>query len=93
MFFFITYSKIFFLAIISTFSFSLIKLYNQFYIREKNNVGVWGGGGWEVVNGVLQHFQQYFSFIMAVSFFGGGNRREPPTCRKSLTNYDNNTLV
>jgi len=23
---------------------------------------------------------------VAVSFIGGGNRRKPPTCRKSLTN-------
>jgi hypothetical protein len=29
------------------------------------------------------------SYIMAVSFIGGGNRtwRKPPTCRKSLTNF------
>jgi hypothetical protein len=34
-------------------------------------------------------FQQYFSYIVAVSFIGGGSRRtlrKPPTCRKSLTN-------
>jgi len=24
---------------------------------------------------------------MMVSFIGGGNRRKPPTCRKSLTNF------
>jgi hypothetical protein len=32
------------------------------------------------------YFQQYFSYIMAVSFICGGNRstwRKPPTCRKS----------
>jgi hypothetical protein len=32
------------------------------------------------------HFQQYFSYIVAVSFIGGGNRskqRKPPTCLKS----------
>jgi len=32
-------------------------------------------------------FQQYFSYIMTVSFIGGGNestRRKPPTCRKSF---------
>jgi len=23
-------------------------------------------------------------YIVAVSFIGGGNRRKPPTCRKSL---------
>jgi len=37
-----------------------------------------------LVDGVLRHFQQY---IVAVSFIGGGNRRKPLTCRKSLTNF------
>jgi len=35
-------------------------------------------------------FQQYFSYIMAVSFIGGRNRstrRKPQICRKSLTNF------
>jgi hypothetical protein len=35
-------------------------------------------------------FQQYFSYIVAVSFIGGGNwntRRKPPTCCKTLTNF------
>jgi hypothetical protein len=35
-------------------------------------------------------FQQYFSYIVAVSFIGGGNwstLEKPPTCRKSLTNF------
>jgi hypothetical protein len=39
---------------------------------------------------VLCYFQQYFSYIMAVSFIGGGNRsarRNRLTCRKSLTNF------
>jgi hypothetical protein len=39
-------------------------------------------------DGVKCHFQQYFSYIVAVSFIGGGNRRvqrKPPTCPKSLT--------
>ena len=39
--------------------------------------------------GVKRHFQQLFSYIMAVSFNGGGNQstpRKPTTCRKSLTN-------
>jgi len=34
-----------------------------------------------------RHFQQYFSYIVAVCFIGRGNRRtrrKPPTCRKSL---------
>ena len=41
-------------------------------------------------DGVKRHFQQYFSYIVAVSFIGGGNQRtrsKPPICRKSLTNY------
>ena len=29
----------------------------------------------------------YFSYISAVSLIGGGNRRKPPTCRTSLTNF------
>jgi hypothetical protein len=38
----------------------------------------------------LYGVQQYFSYIVAVSFIGGGNRRtqrKPPTCRKSQTNF------
>jgi hypothetical protein len=34
-------------------------------------------------------FQQYFSYIVMVSFIGGGNwstRRKPLTCRKSQIN-------
>jgi hypothetical protein len=46
--------------------------------------------GW-LVHGVFKrHFQQYVSYIVAVSFIGGGNqgtRRKPPTCRKLLTNF------
>ena len=40
--------------------------------------------------GVYRHFQQYFSYIVAVSFIGGGNQstqRKPPTCRMSPTNF------
>jgi len=36
-----------------------------------------------------RHFQQYFSYIGAVSFVGGGKRStwiKAPTCRKPLTN-------
>jgi hypothetical protein len=38
----------------------------------------------------LYHFQQYFSYIMATSFSGGGSRstrREPPTMGKQLVNF------
>jgi len=36
------------------------------------------------------NFQQYFSYIVAVSFISGGNRstsRKPLTYRKSLTDF------
>jgi hypothetical protein len=42
-----------------------------------------------MVRVVVFNFQQYFSYIVAISFIGGGNRstrRKPPTCTKSLTN-------
>jgi hypothetical protein len=35
--------------------------------------------------GVKHHFQQYFSYILAVSFIGEGNQRsrtKPPTCKE-----------
>ena len=41
-----------------------------------------------IVNGWFMVFQQYFSYIVAVSFICGWNRRarrKPLTCRKSLT--------
>jgi hypothetical protein len=37
-------------------------------------------------DGVLRHFQQYFSYIVAVSFIGRvtwRTRKKPPTCRNS----------
>jgi hypothetical protein len=40
--------------------------------------------------GVQRHFQQYFSYIVAVSFIGRGNRstrKKPPACHKLLTNF------
>ena len=36
---------------------------------------------------VKRHFQQYFNYIVAVSFIGGGNRSKPTICRKSMTNF------
>jgi hypothetical protein len=38
---------------------------------------------WFMVYGVLRHFQQYVSYIVAVSFIDGLNRitrSKPPTC-------------
>jgi hypothetical protein len=46
-------------------------------------------------DGVQRHFQRYFSYTMAVSFIGGGNRRtrrKPSTRRKSLTNLSHNVV-
>jgi len=43
-----------------------------------------------LIFGVLCHFQQYFSYIMATSFSVGGSQstlREPPTMGKQLVNY------
>ena len=34
----------------------------------------------------------YFSYIAADSFIGGGNRRKPPTCRKSLINLSHKVV-
>ena len=48
-----------------------------------------------VMVSVQPHFQQYFSFIIAVSFISGGNRstwRKPPTCRKSNKLLSHNTV-
>jgi len=39
--------------------------------------------------GVNNHIQQYFSYILTVSFISEGNQgigRKPRTCRKPLTN-------
>jgi len=40
-----------------------------------------------LVYGAIRHVQQCFSYIVAVRFIGGGNRRKPPTYRKSRTNF------
>jgi hypothetical protein len=45
--------------------------------------------------GVKRHFQQYFSYIVAVSFIDSVNQSspgKPPTCRKSLTNSSHNVV-
>ena len=40
-----------------------------------------------VFNATYIILSQYFSYILVVSFIGEGNRRKPPTCRSSLTNF------
>ena len=44
----------------------------------------------DLIFGVLRHFQQYFSYIMATSFSSGrsrSTRREPLTIGKQLVNF------
>ena len=56
---------------------------NRNPVRSKSKDWVWLGLD-------LRDFQQYFSYIMMVSFIGGvnrGNLRKPPTYRNSLTNF------
>jgi len=46
----------------------------------------------KIFGGLGLYFQWYFSYIVAVSFIGGGNRstrRKLPTCRKSLIKKKN----
>jgi hypothetical protein len=46
--------------------------------------------------GLVYGVQQYFNYIVAVSFIGGGNwstQRKPLTCHKSLTNSVYGILV
>jgi len=48
------------------------------------------GGGVGGCYIVYRYFQQYFSYIVAVSFIDGGDQRiwrKPSTCRKSLINF------
>jgi hypothetical protein len=49
-----------------------------------------------LVYGAKRHFQQYFSYIVAVSFIGGGNRStrgKPPTCCKNWDKSDFSSFV
>jgi hypothetical protein len=57
----------------------------NYFRRKTNQVRI----DW-LVNGILRHFQQYFSYIVAVSLSGRRNRstrRKPPSCHKSLTHF------
>jgi hypothetical protein len=40
----------------------------------------------------LTPLQQYFSYIVAVSFIDEGNRSKPPTCRTSLKHLIHNVV-
>jgi len=43
-----------------------------------------------LLDGVKRHIKQYFSYTVAISFIGGGNRIYPgklPTCRMALTSF------
>jgi len=72
----------------------LIDSYTRPYWRSKISSVRVRNSGFSRVNGydygVWRHFQQYYSYIVTVSFIGGGNRstrRKPSICRKSLTNF------
>jgi len=41
----------------------------------------------------LMPFQQYFSFRVAFSLIDGGNRRIPPSCRKSTTHFITSSCI
>jgi hypothetical protein len=44
----------------------------------------------DLIRCVSRHVQQYFNYIMATSFSGGGSRsiqRKPPTMSKQLVNF------
>ena len=59
----------------------VVKYYGQYLHLENQREGVCGV--------IVFHFQQYFSYIVAVRFIDGGNQstqRKPPTCRHSPTN-------
>ena len=70
----------------------MVKIYGNVWITSS---GDYIGGVWVCVivfqqYGVYRRCQQYFSYIAAVSFISGGNRRarsKPPTCRKLLTHF------
>jgi len=69
-----------------TFNSRIVDRYIEFQkymlLFDKSNKGL---GLW-----CLTPLSKYFSYMVAVSFIGGGNRstrRKPPTCRKSLTNF------
>jgi hypothetical protein len=48
-----------------------------FQDKKKNNCYIWGYG-------IQRHFQQYFSYIVAVSFIGGGNKTDLHLINKKL---------
>jgi hypothetical protein len=61
-----------------------IDMYIALHFNHQTNLGL------DYLIKDYRHFQQYFSYIMAVSFNGGGDRntrRKLPTCRKSLTHF------
>ena len=48
-----------------------------------------------VIDMVLRHFQQYFSYIVAVNFIGGENwstRSKPPTCGSQWQTLSHNVV-
>ena len=70
-----------------------LTLYLQYLFYYYKTLFFWWKVGWLVgwlvgwFYGAQRHFQQYFSYIVAVSFIGGGNwstRRKPLTCHNNV---------
>jgi hypothetical protein len=67
--------------------------------RNKNRVLFWNltSSMFGLIYGVWGHFQEYFSYILAISFIGGGNRstqRKPSTWRKQTkSSYAQNYIL
>jgi hypothetical protein len=70
---------VFFYKVLKRSSINFVFLFREKTVKENTYKGV-----------RVRILQQYFSYIVVVSFIGGGNhntQRKPPTCRMSLTNY------
>jgi hypothetical protein len=64
-----------------------LQLYSKKFVSDMQQVGVFLCVLWFPPPIKLQ---QYFSYIVAISFIGGGNQstqRKTPTCCMSLTNF------
>ena len=63
----------------------------ELYMHTCEHIHYFARSGLVLFYGVYRHFQQYFSYILALSFIGRGNQstwRKPSACRKSLTNVN-----
>ena len=80
----------------TTWMLKIWRVYDLPYKYFSPQIGTFYGLVFGLILWGLRHFQQYFSYIVAISFIGGGNRkirRKPPTCRKLLTNFSHNVVL